>query len=86
MRPPRSPLRTRTVDDPPVPVDGPVDASPRPGHQHVGSIGEQIAAPPVAALPGRAEMIRCRSLNPPEQGHVSDIDAASGDECIMVYT
>jgi hypothetical protein len=65
-------------------VNGPVDVSPGPGDLYVGLIDEPVFAHPVAARPSRVDEQGRESLNPPEQGHVVDLDAPFGEEFLKI--
>ena len=51
---------------------------------HVGLIDIPAAADAVPARPGGVNEQRREALNPPEHGHVSDIDSALGQEFLDI--
>ena len=79
-----SPFGYERVDDLPILVNGPVDVSPGPGDLYVGLIDEPVTAHAVAAWPGRVDEQWCEPLDPPEQGHMVDLDAPFGEEFLKI--
>jgi hypothetical protein len=72
------------VDDLPILIDGPVDVSPRAGDPHVRLIDEPVTPYAVAAWPSRVDEQCRKSLDPSEEGHVVDLDAALSKQLFQV--
>src|ERR1019366_1586893 len=72
------------VDDLPVLVNGPVDVSPGTGDLHIRLIDEPVTTHAMAAWPGRVDEQGREPLDPPEQGHVVDVDATLGKQFLQI--
>src|ERR1035441_10656970 len=69
-------LRHEHVDDLAVLVDSPVDIPPAAGDLHVGLVNEPTVAGAMPTWSGRVHQQRREPLDPSEQGHMVDLDAA----------
>jgi hypothetical protein len=72
------------VDDLPVLVNGPIDVPPGPGDLHVGLIDKPVTTHDVAARPSRVDEQGREPLNPPEQGHVVNLDTAFSEQLLQI--
>jgi hypothetical protein len=70
----------RYVDDLAELVDGPKQVAPGPFHLQVGLVNVPPIADHVLSSPSRLRELRREPLDPPEDAHVVDLDAAFGQE------
>src|ERR1019366_5596833 len=71
-------------DDLPVLVNGPIDVPPGPGDLHVGLIDKPVTTHAVAARPSRVDEQGREPLNPPDQGHVVNLDTAFSEQLLQI--
>ena len=72
------------IDDLPVLVDDPVDVSPGPRDLHVGLVNEPVTAHAMAAWSCCVYEQGSEPLDPPEQGHMVNLDPTFGEQLLQI--